>query len=111
MTSAPVLAFYDPAKKLVLQTDASKSGLGAALLQDGKPLAYASRALTSTEERYAQIEKEALSIVFGLERFHQYTFGRTTIVENDHKPIEAIVKKPLHRAPKRLQGMLMQILN
>ena len=56
VTEAPILAFYDPAKELVIECDASQKGLG--------PIAYASRALTSTETRYAQIEKETLSIVF-----------------------------------------------
>lgn len=109
-TSAPVLAYYEPNKNLVIQCDASSTGLGAALLQDGHPLAYASRALTDTECGYAQIEKECLAIVFALERFHQYTFGRKTIVLSDHKPLESIVRKPLHKAPKRIQGMLLRLL-
>ena len=95
------------AESLVYQCDASEKGLGAALLQHGKPVAYASRALTETEQRYAQIEKEMLAIVFSLEKFHQYTYGRKTHVHSDHKPLEAIVKKPLAKAPKRLQGMLL----
>ena len=111
VTTAPVLAYYDPRKTLTIQCDASKSGLGAALMQDGQPIAFASRALTNTEQRYAQIEKEALAIVFALEKFHQYTFGRRIHIESDHKPLESIVKKPLHRAPKRLQNMLMRMLN
>ena len=98
-TKTPILAYYDPSKASVLQCDASQKGLGAVLLQEGHPVAYTSRALIDTEQRYAQIEKEALSVVFGLTKFHQYTFGRKTIVFNDHKPLEAIVKKPLHRAP------------
>ena len=109
-TKTPILAYYDPSKASVLQCDASQKGFGAVLLQEGRPVAYTSRALTDTEQRYAQIEKEALSVVFGLTKFHQYTFGRKTMVCNDHKPLEAIVKKPLHRAPKRLQGMLLRIL-
>ena len=76
-------------------------------MQEGKPLAYASRALSDTEVGYAQIEK---AIVFSLERFHQYTFGRETAVLTDHKPLETIVKKPLHKAPKRIQGMLLRLL-
>ena len=51
-------------------------GLGADLLQDEKPLAYASRALTPTQQRYAQIEKETLAIVHGVHKFHQYIYGK-----------------------------------
>ncbi len=79
------------------------------MLQDGKPLEYASRSLTDSEQKYDQIEKECLAIVYALEKFHQYTFGRMTIVETDHKPIESIVKKPLSKAPKRLQIMLLRM--
>ena len=75
VSEAPILRYYDPNKRLVIQCDASQKGLGAALLQDGQPLAYASRALTETETRYAQIEKELLAIVYGCEKFHQYTYG------------------------------------
>ena len=110
ISTTPVLRYYDPNEELVIQCDASQKGLGAALMQSGKPIAFASWALTKTETRYAQIEKEALSIVFALENFHQYTFCRTTVVESDHKPLEEIILKPLCRAPKRLQGMLMRIL-
>ena len=110
VTTAPVLAYYDPAKELTIQCDASSTGLGAVLLQDEHPLAYASRALSDTETGYAQIEKECLAMVFALERFHQYTFGRKTTVHTDHKPLEMIVRKPLYKAPKRLQGMLLRLL-
>jgi hypothetical protein len=48
---------------------------------------------SDTETRYAQIEKELLSVIFGLERFHQYTYGRTVQVRSDHKPLESILKK------------------
>ena len=95
-TESPVHAYNDPQSELVVESEAGERGLGAAVLQNGKPIAHASRALTSTETRYAQIEKERLATVFALERFHQYTFGRRTIVHSDHKPLEMIVKKPLH---------------
>jgi len=73
--TSPVLKYYDPKEELTLQCDASLTGLGASLLQNGQPIAFASRALTDVETRYAQIEKEMLAVVFGLERFHQYTYG------------------------------------
>ena len=109
VTEAPVLGYYDQRKPLVLQCDASQTGLGACLMQEKRPLCYASRALTPTEGRYAQIEKEMLAVVFGLSKFHHYTFGRTTHVVSDHKPLESIIKKSLDAAPKRLQGMLMKV--
>ncbi|CAI5681987.1 unnamed protein product [Oreochromis niloticus] len=109
LTQAPVLRFYDHKKPLTLQADSSKDGLGACLLQEGQPVCYASRALTDTEKRYAQIEKELLAIVFATKRFHQYVYGRPVTVQSDHKPLEAIMRKPLCKAPARLQGMLLQL--
>ena len=73
----PVLAYYDPSKELILQVDASKYGLGATLIQEGRPLAYASKALTPTEVNYAQIEKEMYAILFGAKRFYQFVYGRS----------------------------------
>ena len=60
-----------------------------------------------TDTCYAQMEKEMLAIVFAVEKFNDYTFGNKTIVFSDHKPLESILKKPLHHAPKRLQGMII----
>ena len=109
LSVAPVLAFYDVTKPVVITCDASKSGLGAALLQENKPIAYASRALSDAEKRYAQIKKELLAVVFAFRKFHQYTYGKEAHVESDHKPLEMIVKKPLAEAPPRLQRMLLQL--
>ena len=64
ITSTPVLRYYNLAEEVTIQCDTSQAGLGAALMQGGQPVAYASRALTDTETRYAQIEKELLAIVF-----------------------------------------------
>ena len=109
VTQAPVLAFYSPDKELIIQCDASSLGLGAALMQEGRPLAYASRALTDPETRYATIEKEMLAIVFALEKWHQFAFGRHVVIKTDHKPLEAITRKPLDKAPKRLQGSCLEV--
>ena len=64
--------------------------LGAVLLQDHKPVAYASRSMTCAETRYAQIEKELLAVLFFLEKFHQYIYGTHVDIESDHKPLEII---------------------
>lgn len=108
ISKTPVLKYYDENKELELQVDSSKDGLGAVLMQDGQPIEFASRTLTETEQRWAQIEKEMLAIVFGLERFDQYTYGRRIFVTSDHKPLETIIRKPLSEVPRRLQRLLMR---
>lgn len=110
ISSAPVLAIFDPSKPIVVQTDSSKDGLGSVLLQDGQPVAYASRSLTATEQRYAQIEKELLAIVFACERFHHFLYGREFVVHSDHKPLESLVKREIDDVTMRLQRMFMQLL-
>ena len=92
VVSAPVFRFFDPSKPAVIQTDSSSTGIGSCLLQDGHPVAYASRALTDAETRYAQIEKELLA-----EKFFQYIYGKVTVVHSDHKPLEAIFRKPIRQ--------------
>ena len=109
LTKAPVLKYFRQKKKSVLQCEASKEGLGACLMQDDHPIAYASRALTTTKIHYAQIEKELLSVVFGVEKFSEYLYGRHFVVETDHKPLEFIVRKSLLSSPKRLQRMLLRL--
>ena len=78
-------------------------------MQGKRPVAFASRALSTAEQNYAQIEKELLAIVFALKKCHQYVYGVTIKVQSDHKPLEAIVTKPIGKAPARLQRMLLQI--
>ena len=101
------LAYFDCTKPVVIQIDASEYGLGAALLQDGRPIAFASKTLTDIETRYANIEHECLSVCFGLEKFHTYVYGQHITVQNNHKPLEMIQKKPIHAAPPCLQCMLL----
>jgi hypothetical protein len=107
----PVLAFYDPNKELTVENDACEYGIGSVLRQEDRPVAYASRSLSEAERRYAQIEKEMLAAVYGLEKFHHYTYGREVQVVTDHKPLVAISNKPLSKAPKRLQSLLLRAKN
>ena len=107
ITSRQVLKIFDPKNtNLVLQTDSSRSGLGAVLLQDNRPVGFGSRSLTSSEKSYAQIELELLAVIFGLQHFHQMTYGRHVEVQTDQIPLENIVIKPLIKAPRRLQLQL-----
>ena len=95
LSNAPVLRFYDTSLPTPLQVDASKSGLGACLMQQSQPVAYGPQALSSSEINYVPIEKETLAIVFGCERFNMYKHGAKEEVISDHKPLEDILKKPL----------------
>lgn len=91
LTQNTVLAHYDPSKDLGLVCDASAYGVGAILFhKEGpveRPIAFASRILSKSEQAYAHIEKEALAVVFGLRRFHKYLFGRSFSIYSDHQPL------------------------
>ena len=97
----PTLLYYGVSKPVKIPS--SKSGLGAVLEQEGHPVAYASRALSKAQQRYAQIEKEVLAIVFACDKFNQFIYGKTVQVEIDHKPLVSIFKKSLNDCPMRLQ--------
>ena len=109
LTNSPILQYFDPTIRSTIQADASQHGLGACLLQKGKPIAYASRSLNSAESNYAQIEKELLAIVFACQKFHHYIYGFPTNVQSDHKPLESIMNKPLSQVSPRLQRMLLKL--
>ncbi|XP_023806683.1 uncharacterized protein K02A2.6-like [Oryzias latipes] len=113
LTQEPVLKFYDPEKRTRISADASQHGLGAVLLQQHDeqwlPVAYASRALTGAESRYAQIEKELLASMYACERVHQYVYDQTFEVETDHKPLVSIMSKALSDCPVRIQRMLIRL--
>ena len=111
LSTAPVLSYFEPTLTSTIQADASQHGLGACLLQKGKPIAYASRSLNPAECNYAQTEKELLAIVFACQKFHQYIYGFETKVQSDHNPLESIVRKPLHKVSPRLQRMLLKLQN
>ena len=94
LSSESVMSYFDSEKKTTVYVDASPVGLGANLVQDGRTIAYASRALTSViESRYSQIEREALGIVYGCEHLHMYLVGCKFSVVTDHKPLLYIWKK------------------
>ena len=88
------LCYYDPDLPVSLETNASQSGLGVVLLQEGRPISFMSKALTDTQSRYSNIEMEILGVVTGVEHFHQYLFGRQFTLYTYHKPIESLVLKP-----------------
>ena len=73
------------------------------------PIAFASRTLSKSERNYFQLEKETLSIVFSCKKFHHYIYGQKFLIENDHKPLQSILKKLINKAPPRLQRFMLYL--
>ena len=110
LVQAPVLAYYNPRKETILQTDASTKGLGACLLQEDKPIYYASKALTEMQRGYIAIEFVSLTVEWAVEMFHHFLYGCHFILETDQKPLEAILSRSLNQATPRIQRILIRTL-
>ena len=95
VTSAPILRYFNSNEPVEGQGDASANGIGFVHMQNGQPVSYSSRALTKSERNYSQIiAKELLTQVFGVERNHQYVYGRKVVLWSDHKPLEISLRSP-----------------
>ena len=109
LSKTTTLALYDPDAPTKISADTSSYGLGAVLLQrpqsesEWRPTAFASRSMTDTERRYAQIEKEALATTWACEKFSDYILGKSIIIETDHKPLVPLLgTKSLDSLPPRV---------
>ena len=91
LISTPALSCYSPERNTIVSADTSSYGLGSVVLQKQPdnvwtPIAYASQALTSAEQKYAD-RKEALAVTWSCERFNDYLLGTTFHIHTDHKPL------------------------
>ena len=102
------LPYFDVNAKTTLQMDASKKGLGACLIQKGKVVCYASRALTKTEQNYQNLEQEALGTIWGMEKFHYFLYGKEFTLETDQKPLVSIYKKHMVDISPRVQRLIVR---
>ncbi|XP_055910817.1 uncharacterized protein K02A2.6-like [Eupeodes corollae] len=110
IVNASTLRSFDPDLPIIIQTDASQNGLGCCLLQEGRPVSFASKSMTKTETSYAQIEKEFLAIVYGCQKFHDYIYGRHITIHTDHKPLVSIINRSLEKTYSvRLQRMKVKL--
>ena len=117
LSSTPILALYDPRKETTVSADASSYGLGAVITQkqskgEHQPVAYISRTLTPAEQRYAQIEKEALAVTWACERLSHYLTGMQFHICTDHKPLVPLLGwKNLDELPLRVQRFRMRLMH
>ena len=111
LTKPIVLIPYDPEAATKMSADASSYGIGAVLLHySWPPVAYASRTMTETECRYAQIEKEALAIVWACEKFSTYIIGKEICLETDHKPLVPLLgTNNLDNLPPRILRFYLRL--
>ena len=100
------LPYFDVNAETTLQIDASKKGLGACLIQKGKIICNASRALTKTEQNYQNLEREALGTIWGMEKFHYFLNGKEFTLETNQKPLVSIYKK--HMIDIRVQRLIFR---
>ena len=115
LTKPTVLKLYNTHAPTKISADASSYGIGAVLLQlvnkQWCPIAYASRVMTNTETRYAQIEKEALAITWACEKFSQYILGKSILLETDHKPLVPLMTyKHLDNLPPRVLRFRLRLM-
>ena len=109
LESSTVMAYFDQNKETELVTDASPTGLSAILSQksadqdDRKIVSYISRSLTDVEKKYSQTEREALAIVWAIERLNLYLYGARFTLMTDCKPVEMILNNPMSRPPARIE--------
>ncbi|XP_053619708.1 uncharacterized protein K02A2.6-like [Plodia interpunctella] len=95
VSGSKVLVHYNPELPVVLAVDSSSYGIGSVLSHrypngDERPICFASRTLNSAERAYSQLDKEALAIISGVSKHHQYLYGRHFIIKTDHKPLTFI---------------------
>ena len=110
LVRAPVLAYYNPQKETVLQTDTSTKVLGTCLLQDEKPIYFASKTLTEMQRGYVAIEVESLAVAWAVENIHHFLYRCHFILETDQKPLESILSRSLNQATLQLQHILIRTL-
>ena len=102
------LPYFNPKCATTLQTDASKKGLGAVILQDSKPVMFASRALTGSERNYQNLERECLATIWGMEKFHYFLYGKEFTLKTNQKPLVSIYRKHMVEISPRIQRLVVR---
>ena len=117
LSTAPCMSYFDKSKQTFVTVDASPVGISAIISQKAKKgdtntqqiIAYASRALSDTEKRYSQTEKEALAIVWAVEHFHLFIYGSELTLVTDHKPLEIIYGQCTAKTSARIERWVLRL--
>ena len=102
------LPYFDVNVETTLQMDVSTKGLGACIIQKGKVVCYAFRALTKTEQNYQNLEREALGTIWGMEKFHYFLYGKDFTLETNQKPLISIYKKHIIDISPKVQRLIVR---
>ena len=102
------LPYFNPKSATTLQTDASKKGLGAVLLQNSKPVMFVSRALTGSERNYQNLERECLATIWGMEKFHYFLYRKEFTLKTNQKPLVSIYRKHMVEISPRIQRLVVR---
>ena len=108
ISNIKALPYFNVNAETTLQMDTSKKGLGACLIQKGKVICYASRALTKTEHNNQNLEREALETIWGKEKFHYFLYGKKFTLETNQKPLVSIYKKHMIDISPRIQRLILR---
>ena len=106
ISNVRALPYFNVNAETTLQMDASKKGLGACLIQNGKVVCYASRALTKTEQNYQNLEQDALGTIWGMEKFLYFLYGKEFPLETNQKPLVSIYRKHMVDISPRVQRLI-----
>ena len=107
LQSVNLLVHFNPDLKLILASDASNYGIGAVLsheMPDGteRPIGYVSRSLSPAEHNYSTIDKEAVAVIVGIKKFHQFLYGNKFTIRTDHKPLVGLFGEKKGVSPQAL---------
>ena len=108
IAKAPILAYYNPRKQNVLQTDATMKGFGACLIQEDRPVYFASKALPEAQKGYVAIEIKSLAVAWAMEKFHHFLCASHFVLETDQMHLEVILSQSINQATPRLQRILIR---
>ena len=114
LTDAAINTYFNEQKETILYCDANPFGLSSILLQnDNKDhlqvISHSSRSLNTTEQRYSQLERECLSIVYTYQRHRVYLFGRTFKIYSDNKALVRLLSRPSSKVPLRTERLILQL--